>query len=229
METFSASLALCEGNPPVTGGFPSQRPETRSFGVSFDLRLNKRLSKQSRRRWFETPLRSSWRHCNHVIDTVPRKYTINISENDPHDPHDSPWPYSINKIKQSKTVCTFDGMYWTFYFGSNHSNATIMRGIKLLCIWFQWSSRIHFNEILVKFLKSLFEKMDLKLPSATYLLLLGLWFVAKRENVLMVIYGPRTKTSRLPWILLARPENSLKSCVTVLCSLRDKTCYRRIL
>ena len=38
------------GNPPVTGGFPSQRPVTRSFDVYFDLRLNKRLSKQSRRR-----------------------------------------------------------------------------------------------------------------------------------------------------------------------------------
>ena len=31
METFYASLALCERNPPVTGGFPSQRPVTRSF------------------------------------------------------------------------------------------------------------------------------------------------------------------------------------------------------
>ena len=40
---------------PVTDGFPSQRPVTRSFDVFFDLRLNKRLSKQSRRRWFETP------------------------------------------------------------------------------------------------------------------------------------------------------------------------------
>ena len=30
-------------------GIPSQRPLTRSFGVFFDLRLNKRLSKQSRR------------------------------------------------------------------------------------------------------------------------------------------------------------------------------------
>ena len=29
-----------------------------------DLRLNIRLSKRSRRRWFETPLRSLWRHCN---------------------------------------------------------------------------------------------------------------------------------------------------------------------
>ena len=30
METFSALLTLCEGNPPVTGGFPSQRTVTRS-------------------------------------------------------------------------------------------------------------------------------------------------------------------------------------------------------
>ena len=59
--------ALCEGNPPVTGGFPSQRPVTRSFGVFFDLRLNKRLSKQSRRPWFETPSHSLWRHFNFNI------------------------------------------------------------------------------------------------------------------------------------------------------------------
>ena len=65
METFSALLALFAGNSPVTGGFPPQRPVTRSFDVFFDLRLNKRLSKQSRRRWFETQLRSLWRHhCN---------------------------------------------------------------------------------------------------------------------------------------------------------------------
>ena len=31
METFFALLALCEEKPPVTGGFPSQRPVTRSF------------------------------------------------------------------------------------------------------------------------------------------------------------------------------------------------------
>ena len=48
METFSALLALCVGNPPVTGEFPSQRPVTRSVDVFFDLRPNKRLSKQFR-------------------------------------------------------------------------------------------------------------------------------------------------------------------------------------
>ena len=33
IETFPAFLALCEGNPPVTCGFPSQRPVTQSFDV----------------------------------------------------------------------------------------------------------------------------------------------------------------------------------------------------
>ena len=64
METFSELLALCAGNSPVTGRFPSQRPMTRSFDVVFDLRLNKRLSKQSWGWWFETLSRALWRHRN---------------------------------------------------------------------------------------------------------------------------------------------------------------------
>ena len=47
METFSALLAICARNSTVTGEFPSERPVTQSFDVFFDLRLNKRLSKQS--------------------------------------------------------------------------------------------------------------------------------------------------------------------------------------
>ena len=39
METFSALLALCAGNSPVTGEFPAQRPVTQSFDVFFDLCL----------------------------------------------------------------------------------------------------------------------------------------------------------------------------------------------
>ena len=35
METFSALLALCAGNSPVTGEFPSQRPMTRNFDAFF--------------------------------------------------------------------------------------------------------------------------------------------------------------------------------------------------
>ena len=64
METFSALLAICAGNSPVTGEFPAQRRVTRSFDVSFDLLLNKRLSKQSWGWWFGTPLHPLWRHCN---------------------------------------------------------------------------------------------------------------------------------------------------------------------
>ena len=35
LETFSALLAICAGNSPVTGEFPAQRPVTRSFDVFF--------------------------------------------------------------------------------------------------------------------------------------------------------------------------------------------------
>ena len=66
METFSALLAICAGNSPVPGEFPAQRPVTRSFDVFFDLRLNKRLSKQSWDWWFETLSRPLWRHCNDI-------------------------------------------------------------------------------------------------------------------------------------------------------------------
>ena len=64
METFSALLALCAGNSPVTGEFPAQGPVTRSFDVFFDLLLNIWLSKQAWGWWFETPWRPLWRHCN---------------------------------------------------------------------------------------------------------------------------------------------------------------------
>ena len=63
METFSALLALCAGNSPVTGKFPAQRPVTRSFDVFFDLCLNKRLSKIIVI-WSKTQSRSLWRQCN---------------------------------------------------------------------------------------------------------------------------------------------------------------------
>ena len=39
METFSALLAICVGNSPVPGEFPTQRPVTRSFDVFFGLRV----------------------------------------------------------------------------------------------------------------------------------------------------------------------------------------------
>ena len=59
--SISRVMALCAGNSPVTGEFPSQRPVTRSVDVFCDLPLNKRLRW---RQWFETTLLSSWRHCD---------------------------------------------------------------------------------------------------------------------------------------------------------------------
>ena len=83
METFSALLAFCAGNSPVTGELPAQRPVTRSFDVFSDLCLNQQLSKQRRRRWFETPSRSLWRHSNAIGSCngcVPnRRQSINLS------------------------------------------------------------------------------------------------------------------------------------------------------
>ena len=64
METFSTTLAICAGNSPVTGEFPAQRPETRSFDVFFDLRLNKQLGKQSWGWWFTALSHPLWRHRN---------------------------------------------------------------------------------------------------------------------------------------------------------------------
>ena len=59
-------FTLCEGDPPVTAGFPSQSLVKRCFDVFFDLRLNKLLNQQSRRWLFKTPSHLLWRHCNFV-------------------------------------------------------------------------------------------------------------------------------------------------------------------
>ena len=88
METRFLLLALCEGNPLVTGGFPSQRPVTWSFGVFFDLHMNKWLSKQSRHRWFETSLCSLWCHCNDYSG-------VSVHQ---HSDNDTPWIAPAHEI-----------------------------------------------------------------------------------------------------------------------------------
>ena len=60
---FRVTGPLC-GEFTGPGEFPTQRPVTRTFDVFFDLRLNKRLSKQAWGWWFETLSWSLWRHCN---------------------------------------------------------------------------------------------------------------------------------------------------------------------
>ena len=60
---FRVTGSLC-GEFTGPGEFPTQRPVTRSFDVFFDLRLNKRLSKQPWGWWFETISWSLWRLCD---------------------------------------------------------------------------------------------------------------------------------------------------------------------
>ena len=75
MEIFSALLAICAGNSPVSGEFPTQRPVTGRFDVFFDLHPNKRLSKQWWGWWFETISCPLWRHHNDMRnnDVMTRK------------------------------------------------------------------------------------------------------------------------------------------------------------
>ena len=52
----------------------STRKVTRGLDVFLDLHLNKRLSEQSRRWWFETPPRPLWRHCTNADCVGPVKF-----------------------------------------------------------------------------------------------------------------------------------------------------------
>ena len=72
---FQRHGPFVRGISPVTGEFPTQRPVTRIFDVFFDLRLNKRLSKQSWGWWFETLSLPLWRHCNVVFILTPPHYS----------------------------------------------------------------------------------------------------------------------------------------------------------
>ena len=51
----------------MTCEFPAQRSVTQSFDVFFDLHLNNRLSKQSRRQWFKMSWCSLWCHSYESI------------------------------------------------------------------------------------------------------------------------------------------------------------------
>ena len=73
METFTELLDLW----PVNFSHKGQWSE--ALIVSFIWAWKKRLGKQSRRRWFEMPWRSLWRHCNvikflnaHHLQYIPR-------------------------------------------------------------------------------------------------------------------------------------------------------------
>ena len=63
METLSALLDLCEGNPPVNVGFPSQTASNEGFGIFFDVSLKKRMNKQLN----ASDLRGHNPHCDLTV------------------------------------------------------------------------------------------------------------------------------------------------------------------
>ena len=101
METFSALLAICAGNSPVSGEFPAQRPVARSFDVFFDLCpindwVNNREAGDLRRSrahydvivmhpWFHEYYCSSWNYINRcnenktITTTLQWRYVIAIA------------------------------------------------------------------------------------------------------------------------------------------------------
>ena len=124
METFSALLALCARNSPVSGEFPAQRPVTRSFDVFFDLHLiNKLLGKHSRGWWFETLPCPLWRHrnankrcCPHRSQWTwaPHQYKDGLSRyGDSHYKDKTvvrpPYPYNGNPYIGKKASLYWDG------------------------------------------------------------------------------------------------------------------------
>ena len=106
METLSALLALCAGNSPVPGEFPTQRPVTRNFDVFFDLCPNKRLSKQW---WFGTLSCPLWRHCKEftlIRYILPQQYKA--WQNRAH------ILWDIMQFSIHASYCTTHG-YWLFF------------------------------------------------------------------------------------------------------------------
>ena len=97
------------------GEFPTQRPVTRSFDVFFDLRLNKRLSKQPWGWWFETPSWSLWRQCNVIYSILYQWYSQHICGN----------MYKISVFIQ-KLACEFIKRLW------NMSNYYAVPDIKII-------------------------------------------------------------------------------------------------
>ena len=86
---FRVTGPLCGG----IGEFPSLRPVTRSFGVFFDLRLNKRLSEAS-------DLRRHHAHCDVTVmlsgDGLQRSLLPGVLQHPC--PHDEPWRQQVASL-----------------------------------------------------------------------------------------------------------------------------------
>ena len=127
METFAALLAICAGNSPVPGEFPTQRPVTRSFDVYFDLRPNKWLSKQSWGWWFETLSCSLWRHRNDGVTADGNEILVSLSQ-----VFNLPWIITMVTTGQNSA----SRVHWGYKNKIDHWWQIITGGVYLHCL--QW-------------------------------------------------------------------------------------------
>ena len=66
-KTFFVLQSLCEGNSPVTGGFPSQMPVRGALLFSLIRAWINGWADNRDNCWFEMLSRSLWRHCNGLV------------------------------------------------------------------------------------------------------------------------------------------------------------------
>ena len=101
----------------VTGGFPHKGQWRGAFMFSLLYQhLNKSLGKQSRRRWFETPSRSLWCHCND-------KLVCFCSHDDvikwKHFPRNWPFVRGIHRSRWIPRTKASDAELWCFLWSAS--------------------------------------------------------------------------------------------------------------
>ena len=139
---------------------PTQRPVTWSFDVFFDLRLNKRLSKQSWDWWFETLSCPLWRHCNGLVGHMPlytiamwNQYIPNLSRNHAWFPSKHPtrwWPSTVTNLHGHRQA------QWLLTHWGREKMAAISQ--TTLSNAFSWMEKLAFG---LKFHWSLFLRVQL--------------------------------------------------------------------
>ena len=132
---FRVTDPLC-GEFTGPGEFPTQRPVTRSFDVFFDLRLNKRLSKQPWGWWYETASWSLWRHCNATANNFGAMYSrempMKVS-------FKNRWPFysELNMSQKAQHSLSAVSLWWinTLYCRSHVQK--ILHSSMVICTWFR--------------------------------------------------------------------------------------------
>ena len=100
METFSALLAICAGNSPVSGEFPAQRPVTQSFDVFFDVRV-----------WVNTREAGDLRRYRIHYDVIVMNFAHFVL----------PSPYFVFLLGRGMALASFvTGSWYTFLWGRSH-------------------------------------------------------------------------------------------------------------